>query len=66
MASNSGEGTSKDGSSGSDKPRSQAETAQLNWELTNNMQSVNSIDEIYQYNKKQQQDILHAKPWTKE
>ena len=67
MASNSGDGGSKaGGSSGGSKGKTQAEIAQQNWELNNSMEIVNSVDEIYQYCKKQQQDILHAKPWDKE
>jgi len=40
--------------------------ASKNWELTNNIENISSIDEIYRYDSKQQQDILTAKPWEKD
>jgi len=40
--------------------------AMKTWELTNDINTVPAIDEIYSYNKKQQQDILTAKPWEKD
>lgn len=43
-----------------------AKNALKTWEMANNVESVNSIDEIYRYDKRQQQDILTAKPWDKE
>lgn len=43
-----------------------SQIAQKTWELANNIDSVQSVDEIYKYNKKQQQDILTAKPWDKD
>ncbi|CAL4121131.1 unnamed protein product, partial [Meganyctiphanes norvegica] len=44
----------------------QAEIAQRNWEISNQMETVNAVDEIYQYDRRQQQDILQAKPWEKD
>ena len=40
--------------------------AMKTWELTNDINTIPSVDEIYAYNKKQQQDILTAKPWEKD
>ncbi|XP_076826088.1 COP9 signalosome complex subunit 5-like [Clavelina lepadiformis] len=37
-----------------------------NWELENMIESVNSSDDIYKYDQKAQQDMLAAKPWTKD
>lgn len=45
---------------------SQKTVAQKTWELSNRIETVNSVDEIYRYDKQQQQDILNAKPWEKE
>lgn len=45
---------------------SQATIAQKTWEMSNNMEGVSGVDEIYKYDRKQQQDILTAKPWDKE
>lgn len=45
---------------------SQTTIAQKTWEITNKIEGVGAIDEIYRYDKKQQQDILAAKPWEKE
>lgn len=36
------------------------------WEMSNNMETISTVDEIYRYDRKQQQDILTAKPWDKE
>ena len=41
-------------------------TARKTWEMANNIESVSSHDDIYKYDKKQQQDILAAKPWERE
>ncbi|KAI8787215.1 COP9 signalosome complex subunit 5 [Biomphalaria glabrata] len=40
--------------------------AKKSWELANNVESVSSVDDIYRYDSKQQQDILTAKPWEKD
>lgn len=45
---------------------SQPSIAQKTWVMSNNIETVSSVDEIYRYDKKQQQDILAAKPWEKE
>ena len=45
---------------------SQSKTALKTWELTNNIETISTADEIYLYDKKQQQDMLQAKPWEKE
>lgn len=37
--------------------------AKKTWELAN---KVETADDIYRYDKKEQQDILQAKPWDKE
>lgn len=43
-----------------------AHMAQKTWEMSNNVDAVQSVDDLYKYNKKQQQDILTAKPWEKD
>lgn len=40
-----------------------AKAAQKRWQLENKMDTV---DTIYSYDKKSQQDMLQAKPWDKE
>lgn len=50
----------------SNSEESQQSIAQKTWELSNNIKTVSSVDEIYRYDRKQQQDILSAKPWDKE
>ena len=36
------------------------------WEMANSIETVNSVDEIFKYDRQQQQEILQAKPWLKE
>ncbi|KAK2184721.1 hypothetical protein NP493_255g01029 [Ridgeia piscesae] len=43
-----------------------AAMAQKTWEMSNNVQTIGTLDEIYHYDKKQHQDILTAKPWDKD
>lgn len=43
-----------------------SQMAQKTFELQNNIEAVNSIDEIYKYSRQQQQEILARKPWMKE
>ncbi len=40
--------------------------AQKTWEMSNNVEHISAVDEIFKYDRKQQQDILTAKPWDKE
>lgn len=44
----------------------QSSIPQQTWELANSIETINHIDEIYRYDRKEQQDILAAKPWEKE
>lgn len=56
-------GTSGGGTPGGD---SQATVAQKTWELANNVEAISAVDEIYRYDRQQQQDILTTKPWERE
>lgn len=40
--------------------------AMKTFELSNNIDTVQSADEIYKYSKEEQQGILQRKPWKKE
>lgn len=44
----------------------QSGIAQKTWELSNNIETISTMDEIYRYDRKEQHDILTAKPWEKE
>ncbi len=48
------------------KMSSQSNIALNNWLMANNVENISSVDEIYRYDRKQQQDMLAAKPWDKE
>ncbi|KAK3581841.1 hypothetical protein CHS0354_025295 [Potamilus streckersoni] len=43
-----------------------AKNALKTWEMSNSVETISTADEIYRYDKKQQQDILTAKPWEKD
>jgi len=45
---------------------SQNSIAQANWEMSNNILEVNASEEIYKYDRVQQQSMLSAKPWEKD
>ena len=45
---------------------SQATIAQKTWEMSNKIMEVNASEEIYKYDKAQQQSMLTAKPWEKD
>lgn len=36
------------------------------WDMSNSIETVNSVDEIFKYDRQQQQEILQAKPWQKD
>ena len=42
-----------------------AKNALKTWEVSNGVEAVNSVDDIYRYDAKQQQDISTARPWEK-
>lgn len=44
----------------------QGTVAQKTWEMSNNIEAISTVDEIYRYDRKEQQHILAAKPWEKE
>jgi COP9 signalosome complex subunit 5 len=41
------------------------EVAQKTWELANQIQEVNSIEEIYKYDEEGHRNLLNEKPWEK-
>jgi len=51
---------------GKEVPDSQVKIAQKTWEMSNNVLEVSASDEIYKYDRQQQQSLLAAKPWEKD
>jgi COP9 signalosome complex subunit 5 len=45
---------------------SQSSIGQKTWEMSNNIMEVNASEEIYKYDRAQQQSMLAAKPWEKD
>lgn len=43
----------------------QMEIAQKTWEINNQIQEVNSIDETYRYDETAHRNLLNEKPWEK-
>lgn len=43
-----------------------SEMAKKTFELQNSVETVSNVDEIYKYNRQEQQEILARKPWQKE
>ena len=41
-------------------------TALATFELANDITTVSSVDAIFKYDRAKQQELLAAKPWTKE
>ena len=46
--------------------RMDSEMAKKTFELQNNVELIHSADEIYKYNRQQQQEIIARKPWIKD
>lgn len=46
--------------------RNSPSTSQKTWEMSNAVESVTVLDDIFKYDRQQQQDILTAKPWEKD
>lgn len=44
----------------------QENIAQKTWEMENNVQMYSTLDDIYKYDKRMQQEILKAEPWKNE
>lgn len=36
------------------------------FEFSNNIETIHNVDEMFKYDRQQQQEILQAKPWQKE